>query len=246
MSTPVSIEPGVFSQIQISQTHSQVLPTPYSECVDVLNDKTLFDNNKKSAQVLLALNELNISYSNAFCAEMLAQDDIIQAYDCYDPRLLIAFTNNSTKACEDHLILSEDLAESYSSEEIFQSCPLACEKIDYKLDITKQEFPTNAFYQESLFRRPSYFQKIFNVNSSQDVTMKAFGESLTHVSMVFRDLTVTQMSEKPKIDTATLFSNLGGIIGIFLGFSVLTLAELIELLVYFLAIIVKKLFRRGV
>lgn len=242
MSTPVSIEPGVFSQIQISQTHSQVLPTPYSECADVLNDKTLFDN-KKSAKVLLALNELNISYSNAFCAEMLAQANIIQAYECYDPRLLVAFTNNS-KACEDYLMLSEDLAESYSSEEIFQNCPLACEQIYYKLDITKQEFPTNAFYQESLFRRPNYFQKIFNVNSSQDVTMKAFGESLTRVSIIYRDLTVTQMSEKPKIDMPTLFSNLGGIIGIFLGFSVLTLAELIELLVYFLAILVRKLFRR--
>lgn len=235
MRRPFSIGPGLFSQFELSKVHSRVLPYPYSDCIDTKSNAL----NPKSASLVDGLDSIGINYSQKYCAELLVQLETIKALDCHDLRL-INIDNKTTKPCLDHNFLIGRSTLLYAAEDIFDYCPLACDTNTYIIDITKQDFPTLSYYQESIRKRPDYFTRVFNTSDARNVTYEIFQESLTYVNVFFHEMTVSEMTEKPKLDRVGLVSNLGGIIGVFLGVSVLTLVEFIELVAFFIWIWLKK------
>lgn len=237
MRRPFSIGPGLFSQFELSKVHSEVLPYPYSDCIDTKSNAL----NAKSASLVDGLDSLGINYSQKYCAELLVQLATIEALDCYDLRLIKINNKTITKPCLDPNFLIGRSTLLYAAEDIFDYCPLACDTDTYIIDITKQDFPTLSYYQESIRKRPDYFRRVFNTSDARNVTYGMFQESLTYVNVFFHEMTVSEMSEKPKLDRVGLISNLGGIIGVFLGVSVLTLVEFIELVAFFIWIWLKKL-----
>ena len=58
--------------------------------------------------------------------------------------------------------------------------------------------------------------------------MKTASKDLTHVSVYFIDTTFTEMTEKPLLETFDLVSSIGGLMGIFLGMSLLSMCEIIQ------------------
>ena len=64
--------------------------------------------------------------------------------------------------------------------------------------------------------------------------------NLIGVSIYYENFYYTSNTEIPKISSDNLFANIGGILGLFLGASVLSFAELIEMVIYVIVISFKK------
>jgi hypothetical protein len=58
-----------------------------------------------------------------------------------------------------------------------------------------------------------------------------------NIYVYYQDLKYTLISEQPKVELFGLISNLGGILGLFIGFSFISLLELFELIAEFIYIL---------
>jgi len=58
-----------------------------------------------------------------------------------------------------------------------------------------------------------------------------------NIYVYYQDLKYTLISEQPKVELFGLISNLGGILGLFIGFSFISLLELFELMAEFIYIL---------
>ena len=58
--------------------------------------------------------------------------------------------------------------------------------------------------------------------------MKTASKDLTHVSIYFTDTTFTEMKESPLLEPFDLVSSIGGLMGIFLGMSLLSVCEILQ------------------
>jgi len=90
-----------------------------------------------------------------------------------------------------------------------KECPLECESVVYETEISSIEYGSNnQFYVD-------------HYNASQT-------SNNAYLNIYFSSMKFTEIKQTPKINVIDLISNLGGVLGIFLGFSVFSLIEIVE------------------
>ena len=67
-----------------------------------------------------------------------------------------------------------------------------------------------------------------------------FKKNILSLTIYYPDLSYTKISESPKLSTSNLISNIGGTMGLYVGISLLSLVEIIELIIEIILIIMKK------
>ncbi|CAD5115676.1 DgyrCDS4630 [Dimorphilus gyrociliatus] len=76
-------------------------------------------------------------------------------------------------------------------------------------------------------------EKYFNnFNDGNDLTATFFNENFLQLELFYKELTERKVSQKRAYESMTLLSDLGGLMGLLLGASVLTLFEVIDLFLY--------------
>ena len=130
-------------------------------------------------------------------------------------------------------------------------CPLACVEFHYDIDMNMIQWPSrNGFVDQTaeammkqlmerndterfnLYRR--YFN--FEINDSQPEDLSQFDykeltKELSFISVQLKNLDLTVTSEVPEYTVYQLLSDIGGQLGLWIGMSVITVAEMIELFV---------------
>jgi hypothetical protein len=101
-------------------------------------------------------------------------------------------------------------------------CPLECDSFEYDINLYLQPILTSGkisnFYNDSI----SYgFSNDFK-------TYENVSKTFVSINVYYQDLKYTLISQQPKIELFGLISNLGGILGLFIGFSFISLLEIIE------------------
>jgi hypothetical protein len=220
----IKISPGRTYYIKVHRTFSQKLGQPYSDC---LSDLDLF---KKNKTIINFLNESGRQYSQRQCFELCFS---IQYYDT-NP------CNCTNNPWEDVFAKCYATVEKYSplyncsqnyrtkfSKKSFEQkcsnyCPLECNSIEYSLSTYTLNYPSSG-----------------NI-SKQDV-IKHFGDrfftyedlQFSFFSMViyYKDLKYTLIKEEPNMVLTDLVSNTGGLLGIFIGYSLVSFMEVIELVI---------------
>ena len=86
-----------------------------------------------------------------------------------------------------------------------------------------------------------FFNKIKNYfkNSWPVLTLEDIRKNYYYLNIYYSDLKYTNISEKPMSSIFDIVSNIGGILGLFIGISFLSFAELLELLMEILFILFK-------
>ena len=101
-------------------------------------------------------------------------------------------------------------------------CPQPCYEILYPRQITKSIWPQN-FQLKQLQEELSMF-----LNVSKDLITEGFiHKRLSKVSIYYKELTVQSISEVELVKVEDLLSGIGGLMGLFIGSSVLTLVEVL-------------------
>ena len=66
-------------------------------------------------------------------------------------------------------------------------------------------------------------------------------QELTKVNVYIKDMTIISIEEEPMMQPFDLFSDIGGILGLFVGMSLLSLCEIVQLVCELVAGVVSKL-----
>jgi hypothetical protein len=164
------------------------------------------------------------------------QEQIIKNCQCYDlnfPKLYDAEPCFS----DDEFKCSETTTKLFLSKEVddncLRFCPLECESVEYDFYSSFGNFPTqNMYYLLSDNLNYLFFGKNLTESQIKDYFMKSIA-----IDVYYTDIGYTKISESPKTSISDLFSNVGGTLGLFVGISLLSVIEIVEILFEFVLII---------
>ena len=218
----VDIEMGKETSIAIQRTFTSNQPEPYSECVDNQRIDSFREEYTKFS---------NQTYRQQDCLDLCLQKLIISVCKCYFTGLsainridVAPCLNLSQLNCinEQNVNFIE-----MSKEDCDVKCPLECESISYDLSVSSLVYPSKQLF--NLFINDETALKHYRKLSNENVTYERLREQYLALNVFYLSTKYTLISQVPKASIVDLISNMGGALGIFLGFSIFSMIELVEI-----------------
>jgi hypothetical protein len=209
---PISLNAETY--IEVKRDYNRKLGSPYGNC--------LKDLSKSKSEYYKYLVSLNRTYRRSDCIEIARQVPIEKTCNC-SFAYFIKYDQN-IRRCEsfEDLFCGGSVATSFVNLEYsYDICPLECESFSFSYS-TSSSGPVNRRYLRAL--------KKYFVNITDD----DLASSVAFVNIYYNHLGYTEINEKPNYTTLSLISNVGGTLGLFMGLSLLSLFEIVELFILLL------------
>ncbi len=223
------ISPGVFNYFSLDRVKSERLEEPYNDCI---KDVYSF---KKNRTLINYLKENSIGYSKDECMSLcfnLMYSESLTEYETCDCKLGLSedfitkcidkITNSTVLVCTKKFLKKFvrlkpfDLCNNY--------CPYECDSLEYLI---------------SHYTDPILSKGVINSNSvySQFNTYENLTRIFYSINVYYNSLKYTLIAQKAKFGVYDLISNMGGTFGLFLGMTLMTFVELIEIAIQAILII---------
>jgi len=210
------ISSGSNNYFLVKRTSDQKLESPFNECLKDINqfafNKTIIDY----------LNKTNRKYSQFECFNLCFNLYYNQENPC--DCILTSLDEEPSAFCGNNNSCTEQFNNNFNQiENCSQFCPLECDQYSFEIFHTSAKIigsgRINKFNDNYVYSFLPEFQTYENVSRTYYL-----------INVYYDDLKYTLISQQPKIELFGLISNLGGILGLFIGFSFISLLEIIETL----------------
>ena len=218
----IQIAPGTSTRIILSKISWKKEPKPYSVCTADLTSKDSY-NSKTYKETFIS----GIQYSYNDCKNTCEANFIKNKCNCS-----LIISKNTTRICylDDQLFQSDfecinSAFKQFSIDSLNINncdCPIECKRTFYTYSSSYSLFPTRK-YSEYILETDSFKSKYPNITTYEELK-----KNIARVEIFFDDMTETVIEESVKTEMSDLISNLGGILGLFLGLSFLSLIEFVE------------------
>ena len=221
----IEISPNIATDLAINRLFISKIEYPFSDCVtDKKNSYYHFESTKLKTEY---------KYHQFECNLYCLQDFIISKTGCYYP--FFNYKLNNVRKCstvddirkfiaanKDAMLIN---ATTSMSEKVScnNKCPVECDTIEYNPIITQSIFPRK-LYQKILGN-----DAVNNSNINVDIALNIF----------YNKMYYTKIEEVVKIEFVDLLSNIGGAMGLFIGFNILNVLEIFEYLLISILTIIK-------
>jgi hypothetical protein len=153
--------------------------------------------------VVLCRNLLANETSNCNCfINNLNEKYLIKCHD----------NNNDSKLIK----CTEDFYATFNIEKCAMYCPLECDSFYYDIRLNTKLILTNGQITDDIYGFKTY----------ENMSKTFFG-----IYVYYEDLKYTLIEQNPRIELFGLISNVGGTLGLFLGFSFISILEIFEMFV---------------
>jgi hypothetical protein len=219
----LEVAPATETSIKIDRMITQKLPHPFNDCKNNLNQIDAFDSD-----IFRAINKSNRAYKQKHCFDLCYQQEVIKSCNCYLnslEKLNGTHPCSTIKEIECSSLVWKHFVASDISSACSKYCPLECDSMRFRITTSFSSYP-NRLYAEKVFNannsviKNKYFNGSFNYEQIKN--------SVLSINVYYDELGYTLISQQPKMQLFDLVSNIGGLLGLFLGASFLTLAELFE------------------
>jgi len=218
------VEMGKTTNIEIKKTFTYRQPLPYSQCEELTSYKSDYFNEIKNS---------NVQYRQSDCIEFCKQKWIIQECKCFSTYFIMPKNMSLYGPCNNKTEMNctkmfFNLGNNVV-DKCFSDCPLECDFVQYDLRSSSLDYPSK-----------EYFNRIKNDMTPPDMSLSEYRETHLVLNVYFASQEYTEIRETPKMSPFDLISNLGGVLGIFLGLSIITLAEVMEILILMISLFFRK------
>lgn len=100
-------------------------------------------------------------------------------------------------------------------------CPVACESVDFSAQLSYSRYPANTY--------GDLLAKERNMTGTVYENRQHLRDNLLELKIYFESLTYSEVKQVPSYDLFSLLGDVGGQIGLFLGASLLTIVEYLDL-----------------
>ena len=209
----IFIKTGEQTNIKLTKIFTRKATYPHSTCQDV----TKFQSNTFNL-----MQNFQSEYRQRDCFEICLQNLIIAECKCLLAILpeidnYLPCVNSSQNTCLNRVYENRT---RLIKEKCENECPLECDYTSYDWSMSSLVYPSMPYFNS--IRKNSKFYSNF--------TFAKYKESHSMINIFFESVEYTEIVETPMISFLDLISNLGGVLGIFLGFSIFSLVELMELI----------------
>ena len=221
----IAVSPGFETNIGLSKRLVEILPTPYNDCMGDFSDKTYDYLVKKSLTMQQMKNVFKLDkYDQNMCVKMCYQKYIIDNCKC-SLQQMPPYYSYSNNVCND--VNEQNCSAQYDSlfydsqsdDNCYADCPDNCVQYEYDSRISFSNFPSDWYLNK------------YYLNDSKRNFNSYFDSKVALVNIYFNEMTYLHIYQTPKITSESLLATIGGHLGLFAGWSVLTFAELIDLLI---------------
>jgi hypothetical protein len=223
--TGYDVAAGKATSFTIGKTFVDQLGSPYNDCYDDLTTEDAFN----SYYYRLTIQE-GYTYKQKDCINFCEQDYYLQKCNCTNANYP---TINGAKYCSTLAqisCLSTAFSEIYSTNayESFTSyCPLECSSESYQAVLSKSYFPSEIF--ASVLMSMDEVQFIYNAQGLS-LDSSTLAENMVWLNVFYEETSYTLIMESAKTTAIGLLNNMGGILRLFIGISVLSFLEMIEII----------------
>ncbi|GFN74280.1 amiloride-sensitive sodium channel subunit alpha [Plakobranchus ocellatus] len=130
---------------------------------------------------------------------------------------------NSTDIITAHCVNDIEVAFNDNKLDCIQNFPLACEESSFSPTVSSARWPNHDYLQTLLW----YYGPILNVTQ----LLEAAEHSSLKLEIYYDSLIVDNVVNQPAFTWNKFLSDIGGLLGLLLGFSILTAIEILELVV---------------
>jgi hypothetical protein len=209
-----SFKTGTAASIELYLTHYVNLPAPYSN-----TPYNCQYTEKMSSNIANIMRSANISYDRYNCITFCQQYLFAKNSDCY----YMSYPNPfGIRPCETYEETNKNRQDYVDYSECPSLCPPECELYDVSLS----DFPSKNYAYKLINDRHDYYKRLFQTDN---ITYDMFAKSVSSFHFYFDELVITEITASPSVEFVDLISNIGGFFGLFIGLSVLSFVELIEL-----------------
>jgi len=213
-----NIAAGFQTDLAVSRVFSQKLGEPYGSCLKNLTSSDSFD----SEIYKFIFNSTRFNYSQRDCFNYCIGKKINDILNISDSTIKNYIDIWSTLPSEIKSKLNFELIIGNIQKYCENYCPLECDSIRYDVTFSFARMSNETFYD--------FIQQYLNLNFSKKRQINAeYLENLVYFNVYYHELEYTHINQLPKMDFFDLISNIGGNLGLFIGISFLSFAELIEL-----------------
>ena len=211
----ILIETGKQTNIELHQTVTQKASWPHSQCQDLNDVKT------ESIDLLKSVSKI---YRQRDCIDLCIQMVLFKNCHCIYT-LLPTFKNVTDKQIQVLPCLSGSefkcldfyffnlTSRNRIVDECLTQCPLECDYTTYDWSMSTLDYPSMTFFDS--IRNSSKFYRNFS--------LEKYKESHLVLNVYYPSVDYTEIVEIPKTTFLDLIANLGGVLCIFLGFSLFSL-----------------------
>jgi hypothetical protein len=222
----IRISPGLRTNLAISREFNFIMPQPYSNC---LVDSQF--RNYDSDLFRLILNS-PYQYSQKFCLEQCFQREVLSQCNCTASVFVSLYKdahqcgNTYEILCGFNTFSKIYLANNFIKDQCLPSCPLECNNSNFKISSSSNVINGNK-YVNHIMHNPNLLQDF----TSKSVDANTAKESVSYLNIYYESLSYKLSYESPKMTMFTLLASIGGNLSLFLGISVFSLCELIQLFI---------------
>ncbi|RNA03290.1 degenerin deg-1-like [Brachionus plicatilis] len=218
------------TNINVRKRVTKKFPYPYSKC---LEDHSPF----LSSEVYQATKKQAESYSQNLCFDLCYQSFLFAKCKCSDPNKPLFKSAPPCTSNSEFLCMCLQFIEFYTKSDIDKicenDCPLECERTEYDFTVSFTDYPTD-------LRANSLVDLLNSKNVSKNYSLDFVKQNSLKVNIVYDSLEYVEIQELKKTEIVDLVSSIGGLLGLFIGLSVLSFAEIFEILILVLHEIFEK------
>ncbi|ESO09382.1 hypothetical protein HELRODRAFT_168363 [Helobdella robusta] len=173
----------------------------------------------------------NVSYCEKGCLYTCLNDQIIQNCDCVDIKFPKPPTDKNSRtdlrpcSADNSTITAcvDKIWRDYENENLpcSSDCTVPCSETLYKPVISREIWPSKN-YLAQMAQTPNYLTLFNELNKSDS---QDYGQFVVFL----QDFSYTSIDESPAYEIMQFSSDIGGILGLYVGFSILTIVEFFEL-----------------
>jgi len=213
------ISSGSNNYFLVKRILDQKLESPFNECFKDINkvssNKTIIDY----------FNRTNRKYNQIECFNLCFNIEYNQTKPCNCS--LRSLDEEPYKRCKDNDSCYEKFSINFNqNEKCSHSCPLECDQLSYEVFFTSNKIiSATAGGQINAFNDDFLNTEMLKFNTYENVSKNYYS-----INVYYEELKYTLISQQPKTELFALISNLGGILGLFIGFSFISMLEIVETL----------------
>ena len=220
----INAAPGMETNIIVRRVYDEKLPPPFNDCIKELKSPDAFES-----ELYKVTFKKNSIYKQTNCYEACKQKYVMKKCNCsvsFFPKLHQNLVDCLSMEKIDCIFQYLPPFVKYNFTDYCSNfCPKECDSVYYPLSTSFTDFPTYDFYEKLL--NTEVIKKHFP-NGIDYATLK---KSVLAVNVYYEELIYTKFTQLPQMSVLDLISNIGGILGLFIGISFLSFAEIISVFI---------------
>ncbi len=167
-------------------------------------------------------------YYQELCLIQCLQEKSIEKCHCANPLFLSLFSQAQLCIQKSELACTNRIFDAESFENLSKSClnlcPLECNQTEYRVSSTNINV-IGDIYADYLNENENLREDFLTANP---IDSKTAANNFVYLFVSYESLSYEIASQLANMDVVLLLSNIGGTLGLFLGISVLSLCEIVE------------------